>query len=78
MTYQGIIRFFHELEGTKSEGDYAYLVLDENTRHRLYRAGDLAADSEFLRPYADQEVSIEGEMENNESICINSVNNEPV
>ena len=77
MKYEGFIRFVHELEGTKSEGDYAYLEVDENTRFRLYRAGQMAADSDFLRPYADMQVSVEGEVEN-ESMCINSVNNEEV
>ncbi len=77
MKYEGFIRFVHEMEGTKSEGDYAYLEMDENTRYRLYRAGKMAADSDFLRPYEDMQVSVEGEVEN-ESMCINSVNNEIV
>lgn len=78
MKYEGFIRFVHELEGTKSEGDYAYLEVDEKTRYRLYRAEHMAADSEFLRPYEDMQVSVEGEVEENESMCINSVNNEKV
>ena len=77
MKYEGFIRFVHEMEGTKSEGDYAYLEMDENTRYRLYRAGKMAADSDFLRPYEDMQVSVEGEIEE-ESMCINSVNNEIV
>lgn len=77
MKYEGFIRFVHEMEGTKSEGDYAYLEMDENTRYRLYRAGKMAADSDFLRPYEDMQVSVEGEIEE-ESMCINSVNNEQV
>ncbi len=77
MKYEGFIRFVHELEGTKSEGDYAYLEVDDQTRYRLYRAGRLAADSDFLRPYEDMQVSVEGEIEE-ESMCINSVNNEIV
>ena len=48
--YKGFIRFVREMEGTKSEGDYAYLELDENTKYRLYRSKHLAADSDFLRP----------------------------
>lgn len=78
MKLEGFIRFVHELEGTKSEGDYAYLEVDEKTRYRLYRADKMAADSEFLRPYEDMQVSVEGEVEENESMCINSVNNEKV
>lgn len=78
MKIQGFIRFVHEMEGTKSEGDYAYLEVDEKTRYRLYRAKHPAMDSAFLLPYADMEVSVEGEVEDNESMCINSVNNEPV
>lgn len=77
MKYEGFIRFVHELEGTKSEGEYAYLEVDENTRYRLYRAGKMAADSDFLRPYENMQVSVEGEIEE-ESMCINSVNNEQV
>ena len=77
MKYEGFIRFVHEMEGTKSEGDYAYLEVDDQTRYRLYRAGKMAADSDFLRPYEDMQVSVEGEIEE-ESMCINSVNNEQV
>ena len=78
MFYQGTIRFVHELEGTKSEGDYAYLVVDEKSRYRLYRAGSPAADSEFLRPFEDQEVIVEGVAEDEETMCITTINNEEV
>ena len=78
MKYQGFIRMVREMEGTKSEGDYAYLEVDDKTRYRLYRAGHIAADSDFLRPYADMFVSVEGEPEANESLCINSINDEEV
>ena len=78
MKYQGFIRFVHEMEGTKSEGDYAYLEVDNKTRYRLYRAGHIAADSQFLSPYTDMEVTVEGEVEDNESLCINSINDEKV
>lgn len=77
MKFIGFIRFYHELEGTKSEGDYAYLEVDENTRYRLYSAEHMAQDSEYLRKYEDMEVSVEGEVED-ESLCINSVNDEKI
>ena len=78
MKYQGFIRMVRELAGTKSEGDYAYLEVDEKTRYRLYRYGHLAADSLFLRPYEDMFVTVEGELEENDSLCINSINDEKV
>ena len=76
--YKGFIRFVREMEGTKSEGDYAYLELDENTKYRLYRSKHLAADSDFLRPYEDMEVCVKGDVEENESRCITSINNQEV
>lgn len=77
MKLKGFIRFVHELEGTKSEGDYAYLELDDHTRYRLYRANHLAQDSDFLRPYEDMEVTVHGEVED-ETLCINSVNDQTI
>ena len=40
-------------------------------------AEHMAQDSEYLRKYEDMEVSVEGEVED-ESLCINSVNDEKV
>jgi hypothetical protein len=78
MKYQGFIRMVREMEGTKSEGDYAYLEVDDKTSYRLYRYGHPAADSLFLRPYEGMFVSVDGELEANESLCINSINDEKV
>ena len=77
MKLKGFIRFVHELEGTKSEGDYAYLVLDNQTRYRLYSANHIAQDSDYLRPYEDMEVTVQGEVED-ETLCINSVNDQTI
>ena len=78
MKYQGFIRMVREQVGTKSEGDYAYLEVADNIRYRLYRNGHPAADSYFLRPYENMFVSVEGVLEENESLCINSINDEKV
>ena len=78
MKYQGFIRMVREQVGTKSEGDYAYLEVADNIRYRLYRNGHPAVDSYFLRPYENMFVSVEGLLEENESLCINSINDEKV
>ena len=78
MKYQGFIRMAREQVGTKSEGDYAYLEVADNIRYRLYRNGHPAVDSYFLRPYENMFVSVEGVLEENESLCINSINDEKV
>jgi len=78
MKYEGIIRIVRELEGSKSEGDYAYLEVDEEHSYRLYRHGHLAADVAFIREYADQKVVVEGVEEEYNNMCITAINNTKV
>lgn len=78
MKYEGIIRIVRELEGSKSEGDYAYLEVDEEHSYRLYRHGHLAADVAFFREYADQKVVVEGVEEEYNNMCITAINDKEV
>lgn len=78
MKYEGIIRIVREMEGSKSEGDYAYLEVDEEHSYRLYRHGHMAADVEYIRPYADTRVTVEGEEEEYNNMCITAINDKEV
>ena len=78
MKYEGIIRIVRELEGSKFEGDYAYLEVDEEHSYRLYRHGHLAADVALIREYADQKVVVEGVEEEYNNMCITAINDKEV
>ena len=74
MEYHGHIHIEHEMAGSKSEGDYAYLRVDEEHDYRLYAASELAVDSRWAEPFRDQQVVVEGEWEEvSNSICVNSI-----
>lgn len=73
MEYIGTIRILHKYEGSKSEGDYGYLEVDEQTSYQLYQPDHIASDIDWLLPYRDTQVVIEGEEEEYKTICTNSI-----
>lgn len=59
MIYKGTITARTECDGSKSEGDYAYLN-DGQMEYRLFREGMFPADDEYLLSFYGKEVEIEG------------------
>ena len=51
--------------GSKSEGRYAILLMDEGREYTLYRAGFLPMDDPYFDPYDGAKVTLTGEEESN-------------
>ena len=60
-------------EGTKSEGLYAILTDSEAKRWILSRPGVHPAGDEFFTPFADHQVSVEGEKELDKYIRVENI-----
>lgn len=59
MVYSGIVKIRKEAEGSKSEGNYAYLATAQE-EYRLFRPGMFPVDDDFFSPFKEKKVEIEG------------------
>lgn len=64
MVYSGIIVIKKEFEGSKSEGNCAYLNTGE-TEYRLFRMGAFSVNDDFFYPFEGKKVEIEGTVTDN-------------
>ena len=60
-------------QGSKSEGFGAFLITPEGVSYRLYRKGVFEISDSFFEPFDQQEVEINGELEETGFICVISI-----
>ncbi len=60
--FRGILQIRHCNEGSRSEGDLAFLVIDNDSELELCREGGVPIDDPYYKPFADMKVEIEGEI----------------
>lgn len=72
-TYTGHIEYKLAGQGSKSEGFMTYLITPSGESYRLYRKGTFDINDSFFKQFDQQEVEINGELENTGFICTISV-----
>ena len=72
-TYKGHIEYKLAGQGSKSEGFMTYLITPSAESYRLYRKGTFDINDSFFKQFDQQEVEINGELENTGFICTISV-----
>ncbi|WP_289074245.1 hypothetical protein [uncultured Bacteroides sp.] len=72
-TYKGHIEYKLAGQGSKSEGFMTYLNTPSGESYRLYRKGTFDINDSFFKQFDQQEVEINGELENTGFICTISV-----
>ncbi len=60
--FRGILEIRHYNEGSRAEGDIAFLVMEDGSEVELCRAGGVPLNDPYYEPYADATVEIEGEI----------------
>ncbi len=73
MTVQGVINIIECNTGTKSEGNVAFLVVDERTRYKLYRAERSDINDHYFQAFANKRVIVDGEIEGDEYLCVSQI-----
>jgi len=73
MTTQGTLSIRLQNKGSKSEGLYAILTDAEEKKWTLYRPEYYPANDEFFTPFDGHQVSVEGEPELDNYICVNNI-----
>ena len=71
--YVGHIEYKLAGQGSKSEGFMTYLITPSGESYRLYRKGTFDINDSFFKQFDQQEVEINGELENTGFICTISV-----
>lgn len=70
----GIVRIQQDNVGSKSEGQYAHLVLPTGENYILYRPEVLAKDDAFFHPFNNKQVNVIGEIEPRTGfICVEEI-----
>ncbi len=72
-TYTGHIEYKLTGQESKSEGFTTCLINSAGTSYRLYRKGAFEINDSFFKQFDQQEVEINGELENTGFICVASV-----
>ena len=62
-TYYGLLSLRLCNSGSKSEGTYALLTLEDGKEYVLYRKGTYPSDDAFFSPYDAQHLGVRGEVE---------------
>lgn len=62
-TYHGILSLREMNAGSKAEGIYTFLKVDEDKEYMLYRKDVYPADDAFFAPYDGMELSVNGTLE---------------
>lgn len=74
MNYKGTVQIRLDNRGSKSEGKYAHILLEDGEDYILYRGGTMPANDAFFAPYDAQKVEVEGEMEKDFGyICVTHI-----
>lgn len=72
-TYTGHIEYKLTGQESKSEGFTTCLINSAGTSYKLYRKGAFEINDDFFKQFDQQEVEINGELENTGFICVASV-----
>lgn len=72
-TYIGHIEYKLAGQKSKSEGFMACLITPAGESYRLYRKGAFDINDGFFKQFDQQEVEVNGELENTGFICVTSV-----
>lgn len=72
-TYTGHIEYKLAGHGSKSEGFMTYLITPSGESYRLYRKGTFDINDSFFKQFDQQEVEVNGELEDTGFICTTSV-----
>ena len=72
-TYKGHIEYKLVGQKSKSEGFVANLITSTETSYRLYRKGVFEINDNFFKQFDQQEVEINGELEDSGFICVTSI-----
>ena len=72
-TYKGHIEYKLAGQGSKSEGFMTYLITPSGESYRLYRKGTFDINDNFFKQFDQQEVEVNGELEDTGFICTTSV-----
>lgn len=72
-TYTGHIEYKLTGQESKSEGFTACLITSSGTSYRLYRKGAFEINDSFFKQFDQQEVEINGKLEDTGFICVTSV-----
>lgn len=72
-TYTGHIEYKLAGQKSKSEGFVACLITPAGESYRLYRKGAFDINDSFFKQFDQQEVEVNGELENTGFICVNSI-----
>lgn len=72
-TYTGHIEYKLAGQGSKSEGFMTYLITPSGESYRLYRKGTFDINDSFFKQFDQQEVEVNGELEDTGFICTTSV-----
>lgn len=72
-TYKGHIEYKLAGQGSKSEGFMTYLITPSGESYRLYRKGTFDINDSFFKQFDQQEVEVNGELEDTGFICTTSV-----
>lgn len=73
MHIQGVVSIVSCDTGSKSEGRAAYLLIDGGNRYRLYRANVMDVDDICFAPFVNQQVVVEGDVENDDYLCVSEI-----
>ena len=71
--YVGHIEYKLLGQKSKSEGFVANLITSTETSYRLYRKGVFEINDNFFKQFDQQEVEINGELEDSGFICVTSI-----
>lgn len=69
----GLLVIQTEYVGTKSEADYAYLLVSDDVRYRLYRPGNSDANDDYFSSYANLHVEVVGGIETGGYLAVSSI-----
>lgn len=72
-TYTGHIEYKLTGKESKSEGFAANLITSDGMSYRLYRKGAFEINDNFFKQFDQQEVEVNGELEDTGFICVASV-----
>ena len=72
-TYTGHIEYKLSGQESKSEGHVTLLITPAGTTYRLYRKGAFELNDSFFKQFDQQDVKVNGELENTGFICVASI-----
>jgi len=70
MVIHGVVNIAKCNLGSKSEGNIAFLIVDENTKYRLYRTNTSDINDHYFQDFDDKQVTVVGEIEDDDYLCV--------